>query len=554
MLPKIKFNKNLPIYSKKSEIIQAIKNNNILIISGETGSGKTTQIPKFCLAAGCGEKGIIGCTQPRRIAAITIAKRIAQELECNAENFDKNFVGYKIRFSDKTIKNTKIKIMTDGILLAEAQRSPFLNQYDTIIVDEAHERSLNIDFILGILKRLLYKRKDLKIIISSATIDTEKFSKAFFNAKIIEVSGRMFPVETKYMDLYKNPLNSDRSNEDPLNYVEAAAEAVRKIEEKTPFGDILIFMPTEADIHETCELIEKKNFRNSVCLPLFARLSGDKQSKIFSKIPARKIIIATNIAETSITIPGIKYVIDTGLARISQYNPNLRISSIPVTDIAKSSANQRKGRCGRVENGVCIRLFSEEDYLSRDDFTAPEILRSNLADVILRMLSLKLGDIKKFPFIDKPSYASIKDGFTLLEELGAIKKNKGKIHLTDIGKLMAKMPIDPRLSRILIEAGNLGCIKEAVIIASALSIMDPRLRPVDEIKKAGEAHKKFQDPLSDFITFLNIWNKYQEAKTGRKTKSQKRKFSKIFCKENYLSIKKNDRMGGCLQSDCKDYQ
>ncbi len=524
ILPKITFNEDLPIYSKKDEIISAIKENSVVIISGETGSGKTTQIPKFCLVAGCGEKGIIGCTQPRRIAAVSIAKRIAAEL-----NDDTDFVGYKIRFSDKTSKNTKIKLMTDGVLLAEANHDKYLMRYDTIIVDEAHERSLNIDFILGGLKRLLKTRKDLKVIISSATIDTRKFSEAFYGAPIIEVSGRMFPVETKYQD---------NLTDEPSNYVEAAVEALEKIDKKTPFGDVLIFMPTESDINETCELIDKKRFKNCAVFPLFGRLSGEDQSKIFQQISSRKVIVATNIAETSITVPGIKYVIDTGLARISQYNPNLRISSLPVLPISKSSAEQRKGRCGRVENGVCIRLFSEEDFNARDDFTGPEILRSNLSDVILRMLYLKLGSIEKFPFIDKPSLANIKDGFALLDELGAIKKKKGKIFLTDTGRSMAKMPIDPRLARILIESVKLGCAEEICVITGVLSIMDPKIRPLDEEKKADQAHKKFQDNLSDFITFSNIWNNYEKAAEGEKTNSQKRKSKKLFCKENYLSIKR----------------
>jgi len=405
------YNDALPILSKKNDIIDSISNNPVVIISGETGSGKTTQIPKFCLAAGCGIDGKIGCTQPRRIAAMTVSKRIAEEF---GEALG-NSVGYKIRFKDKTSPNAFIKIMTDGILLAETQNDPYLNEYDTIIVDEAHERSLNIDFILGILKTLLKKRKDLKVVITSATIDTEKFSRAFDHAPVIEVSGRMYPVDVRYM-----PMDSKFENDDDQTHVDMAVHAVDRLFKKTHSGDMLVFMPTEQDIRETCELLKEKIDQNATILPLFARLSSSEQSRVFSQSMGRKIIVATNIAETSITIPGIKYVIDTGLARISRYTPRSRTTSLPVTAISKSSADQRKGRCGRVENGVCIRLYSEEDFENRPLFTSPEILRANLAEVILRMISLKLGDISNFPFIDKPALKSIQDGFDLLNELDAI--------------------------------------------------------------------------------------------------------------------------------------
>jgi len=409
--PQPTYNPDLPITAKKDDIIKAITKNRIVIISGETGSGKTTQIPKFCLAAGRGIDGLIGCTQPRRIAAITVTHRIAEEFD---EEPGKT-VGYKIRFTDKTSPDGYIKIMTDGILLAETQSDPYLNRYDTIIVDEAHERNLNIDFILGVLKTLVQKRKDLKLIITSATIDTEKFSRAFDNAPVVEVSGRMYPVEMRY-------LPPDPAGEEEQTHVEQAVLAVSHVQRKYRSGDILVFMPTEQDIRETCELVEGRKYRGVTILPLFARLSAPEQSKVFSRTTGRKIIVATNIAETSITIPGIKYVIDTGLARISQYTPRSRITSLPVVPISQSSADQRKGRCGRIENGVCIRLYSEEDYLSRQLFTPPEILRANLAEVILRMIALKLGAISDFPFIDRPAEKSIRDGFDLLFELNAITK------------------------------------------------------------------------------------------------------------------------------------
>ena len=528
-------NPALPITAKKDEIIAAISKHPVVIISGETGSGKTTQIPKFCLAAGRGIDGMIGCTQPRRIAATTVCRRIAEELGQEPGRA----VGYKIRFKDKTGPHPFIKIMTDGILLAETQNDPYLAEYDTIIVDEAHERSLNIDFILGYLKTLLKKRSDLKVVITSATIDTQKFSTAFDNAPVIEVSGRMYPVEIRYF-----PVDSEIGDSDAPAHIEAATRELDKLLSKDPFGDVLIFMPTEQDIREIREIIKGRKYKNIIVFPLFARLSAAEQSRVFSRTPARKVIIATNIAETSITIPGIKYVIDTGLARIARYTPRTRTTSLPVTAISKSSAEQRKGRCGRVEKGVCIRLFTEEDFESRPMFTLPEVLRANLAEVILRMIALKLGDISDFPFIDRPDAKSIHDGFDLLVELGAIipqfdKKNgrgKHRYTLTKSGTLMAKMPIDPRLSRMLIEARTQDVVKEMTVIAAALSIPDPRERPSEKAELADRAHKAIQDPASDFITLLNIWNRYHQAQDNSKTPGQTFKQSKNFCKAHFLSF------------------
>lgn len=526
----------LPVSKKKKEIIAAIRSNPVVIISGETGSGKTTQIPKFCLEAGLGRSGMIGCTQPRRIAAITVAARIADEL---GEPLGRS-VGYKIRFDDRTEQTVRIKLMTDGILLAEAQKDRHMTRYSAIIVDEAHERSLNIDFTLGLLKNLVRQRKDLKLIITSATIDTEKFSAAFDSAPVIEVSGRMFPVDVRYMPV--TGYDSEQEMIDSQAYVEAAADAVRHICSTSRSGDILVFMPTEQDIGDTMALIRGQDLPSAVVLPLFARLSAKEQARVFARTVGRKIIVSTNVAETSLTIPGIRYVVDTGLARIPHYSPRTRTTALPVKAISQSSANQRKGRCGRVENGICIRLYHESDFMGRPFFTSPEILRSNLADVILRMISLKLGDIQDFPFIDRPSAKSITDGFDTLLELGAIKpaaaqagrKSKKTYTLTRRGRIMARIPVDPKLSRILLEAHEKKCVREVSVIASALSIADPRQRPQDKAQQADQKHARFKDPSSDFITLLNIWD---EARAARKQHSSRNRFRQ-WCADHYLSFKR----------------
>ncbi|MCP4682797.1 MAG: ATP-dependent RNA helicase HrpA [Desulfobacterales bacterium] len=521
--PRCTFPENLPISTKKDEIIKAIRKNQVTIISGDTGCGKSTQIPKMCLEAGRGIEGKIGCTQPRRVAATTIARRVAEEL---GEKIGKS-LGYKIRFKDRTPRDAYIKIMTDGMLLAETQQDPYLNEYDTLIIDEAHERSLNIDLVLGILKTLLAKRRHLKLIITSATIDTEKFSRAFDAAPVIEVKGRMYPVDVEYM-----PMDPGLEEAGEVSYVDMAIKAVEMLQKKRRFGDVLIFMPTERDILETCEVLEGRRMSGLTILPLFARLTGAQQAKVFSSMPGRKIVVATNVAETSLTIPGIKYVIDTGLARISRYSPRSRTAGLPISPVSQSSADQRKGRCGRVEHGICIRLYSEEDYESRPAFTSPEILRSNLADVILRMISLNLGHIESFPFIDRPNPRSIKDGFDQLLELGAIvRKNKG-FSLTEKGRIMARMPIDPRISRMMIEAGKEACVKEVTIIASALSIRDPGERPLEKGTQADRMHAPFKDPDSDFITLLRLWNFYHDAWKALKTQNKMRKF----CKQHFLSF------------------
>jgi ATP-dependent helicase HrpA len=523
----------LPIIAKKEEIVRAIQNNQTIIVSGETGSGKTTQLPKFCLEAGRGLDGMIGCTQPRRIAAVTVAHRIADEFS----ETPGGVVGYKIRFQDHVSRERSfIKLMTDGILLAEAQGDKYLNEYDTLIIDEAHERSINIDFILGMLKRILNVRRELKLIVTSATIDTEKFSRAFDHAPIIEVSGRMYPVEVQYAR------SSDDESSDDTTYVEHAVDAVSRIVISSGSGDILVFMPTEQDIRETCEMLEGRKFKHVTVLPLFARLSASDQMKVFSPVAGRKIIVATNVAETSITVPGIRYVVDTGLARILRYDPRTRTTALPILPVSRSSADQRKGRCGRIENGICIRLFSKEDYDARPLYTLPEILRANLSEVILRMIGLGLGDIKNFPFIDPPPSRQIKDGFDMLFELGAIqpgageKQEKEKFFLTPKGRVMARIPLDPRLSRMLIEASQNDCLDAAAVIVSALTIPDPKERPEDSIQAAQEAHSRFKDPASDFISLYNIWKScFGEPGSGKITRARD---LKKFCKANFMSFKR----------------
>lgn len=484
----------LPITEWRERIVGAILDHQVIVITGETGSGKSTQIPKFCIEAGRGRNGLIGCTQPRRIAAITLASRVSEELGRDGPAL----VGFKIRFQDRTARTTRIKFMTDGILLAEAQRDRLFRAYDTIIVDEAHERTLNIDFLLGMLKQTLPKRPDLKVIITSATIDPEKFSRAFGDAPIMEVSGRTYPVEV----LYRPAEEADEDAED-ITHIDQAAAAVDLLKKRRGTrGDILVFMPTESDIRETVQRLEEKKYFNTLVLPLFGRMASSDQQKIFAPVSEDKIVVATNVAETSITIPRIKYVVDTGLARIAQYNAKSRTSSLPVAPVSQASADQRKGRCGRVEAGICIRLYSDQDYLNRPLYTAPEIQRSNLAEVILRMLYLRLGRIQDFPFLDPPSPAAIKDGFGVLRELGAVDEHQ---RLTSVGKMMARLPLDPRIGRMLIEARQENALREVMIIAAALSIQDPRERPLEQEAQADQAQAVFRDPRSDFISLLKIW-------------------------------------------------
>ncbi|MEI6609211.1 MAG: ATP-dependent RNA helicase HrpA, partial [Deltaproteobacteria bacterium] len=527
-IPPLNYPQNLPISVKKQEIIDSIKSNQVVIITGETGSGKTTQIPKMCLAAGCGLRGLIGLTQPRRIAAVSIAHRIASELgeECGKS------IAYKIRFEEKSSTESLIKVMTDGILLAETVRDRNLLAYDTIIVDEAHERSLNIDFILGYLRTLLPKRKDLKLIITSATIDTAKFSEAFNKAPVIKVSGRMYPVEVRYL-----PVDPVKEEKGETTYIDEAVACVENLQIERRFEDILIFMPTEQDIRETCELLSKKC--SGVILPLYARLSGSQQKLIFADARQQKIIVATNIAETSLTIPGIKYVIDAGLSRILEYNPRSQTTGLPIKPISRSSAEQRKGRCGRVQNGICIRLYSQEEFSCKPLYTPPEIMRSNLAGVILRMLSLNLGAVTSFPFVDRPQPKSIRDGIDILNDLGALTKDDSSeesdhYKLTEVGRTMAQFPLDPRVSRMLIEAQKETCVNEIAVIAAALSIQDPRERPYEKADQASVAHAKFAHPESDFLTYLNIWNRYHGSMESLPSQGKLRKF----CRDHFLSYRR----------------
>ena len=518
---------NLPVCEKREEIAQIIANNQVVVLAGETGSGKTTQIPKICLTIGRGVSGLIGHTQPRRIAANTVANRIAEELKTSLGEK----VGYQVRFSDQSNENTLIKVMTDGILLAEIQHDPYLNKYDTLIIDEAHERSLNIDFLLGYLKQLLPKRPDLKLIITSATIDLERFSQHFNNAPIIEVSGRTYPVEVWYRPLYEFEGSDDSENE-PDQYA-AIVDAVHEIElhEKTGSGarggDILIFLSGEREIREAAEALRKAQFEHMEVIPFYARLSLAEQQKVFAPHTGRRIVLATNVAETSITVPGIRYVIDPGFARISRYSYRTKVQRLPIEPVSQASANQRKGRCGRVAEGICIRLYSEEDFNSRPAFTDAEILRTNLAAVILQMLQLRMGDIHKFPFIDAPDHRLISDGFKLLEELHAVN---AKNQLTPVGQQLSKLPLDPRLARMLLSAQEQGCVRELLIISSALSVQDPRERPVEKQQAADQSHRRFWAEHTDFAGFVNLWD-YFETQRQELTQNQLRKL----CKKEFLS-------------------
>lgn len=516
----IEFPENLPVSQRKAEIQKLISQHQVVVITGETGSGKTTQLPKMCLELGRGTKGLIGHTQPRRIAARSVATRIAEELKTELGDL----VGYKVRFNDQISDNSMVKLMTDGILLAEIQNDRFLNQYDTLIIDEAHERSLNNDFILGYLKQLLPKRPDLKVIITSATIDVERFSKHFNNAPIIEVSGRTYPVEVRYRPVVEN---------EEQDQLQAILDAVDELQAEGR-GDILIFMNGEREIRDTAEALQKQDLKHTEILPLFARLSAQEQNKIFHPSGLNRIVLATNVAETSLTVPVIKYVIDPGTARISRYSYRTKVQRLPIEPISQASANQRKGRCGRVSEGICIRLYSEEDFNSRPEFTDPEILRTNLASVILQMTALGLDDIDAFPFVDAPDKRNIQDGIKLLEELEAFHFVKTKFgekrQLTQQGKQLAQLPVDPRLAKMLLTAVKLNCLHEVMIIVSALSIQDPRERPQEKQQSAGDKHRRFADKKSDFLAFLNLW---QFIQTQQKALS-KNQFRRL-CQKDYLN-------------------
>ncbi len=512
---------NLPIFEKKDQILKLSEGNKVVVVAGETASGKSTQLPLFFLSDNLMQRGAIAVTQPRRIAAVSLANRVAEQTGTVLGSL----VGYKIRFDQKLSDDTKVLYMTDGILLTEIQNDPLLEKYSIIVIDEAHERSLNIDFLLGYIRKILPRRPDLRVIISSATIDTQLFAKAF-NAPIVEVSGRLYPVDVLYM-----PAGEEGFEIGSKTYVDAAIEAVEQIISLGDPGDILVFMPTERDILEMQDRLNGKKLRHTIIMPLFGRLSRSRQHRIFDPAPggARKVVIATNIAETSITVPGIRFVVDTGLARISRYAPNLRTSRLPVEPVSRASADQRKGRCGRVSGGMCIRLYSEEDYLSREEFTVPEIKRSNLAGVILQMMSMRLGTIESFPFLEPPADRAVIDGFAHLAELGAIDENR---RITPLGKKMARLPLDPHVSRMVLEARKRGALKEVMIIAAGLSVTDPRERPPDQQVQADAAHKVFLDEDSDFNTYLHLWHAYQEQWKQLNSQTRMRRF----CKEHFLSF------------------
>jgi ATP-dependent helicase HrpA len=533
--PEIAYDESLPVNARRAEISEAIRKHQVVVICGETGSGKTTQLPKICLELGRGLKGLIGHTQPRRIAARATASRIAQELKSELGKY----VGYKIRFTDKTTPSSYIKLMTDGILLAETQTDPWLAQYDTILIDEAHERSLNIDFLLGYLKSVLARRHDLKLIVTSATLDAERFSKHFDRAPIIEVSGRLYPIETRYRPF------DERKGVD-LN--DAIVDAVSEAHREGP-GDVLVFLPGEREIREAAEALRKHHPPGLEVLPLFARQTAQEQSRVFAPHQGRRVVLATNVAETSLTVPGIRYVIDTGLARIKRYSHRNKVEQLQVEAIARAAANQRAGRCGRVSSGVCFRLYDEEDFNKRAPYTDPEILRSSLAGVILRMKSLQLGDVEHFPFLEAPLPRMIADGYTLLAELGAIDETSKE--LTAIGKELAKLPLDPRIGRMILAAREHGCLKEMLVIAAALGTQDPRDRPQEQAAAADQAHSKWKDEKSEFLSYLKLWTA-ADAVWKHETSNKQRQW----CRQhfiNWLRLREWRDVHGQLMTLCHEH-
>ncbi len=531
-LPPISYPEELPVSGRREDIAQALRDNQVIIVSGETGSGKTTQLPKICLELGRGQAGLIGHTQPRRIAASSTAKRIAFELGSPlGEN-----VGFKVRFTDTLMRGASVKLMTDGILLAETQTDPSLKQYDTIIIDEAHERSLNIDFLLGYLKQLLPRRPDLKLIITSATIDADRFARHFGSgdkpAPVIEVSGRLYPVEVRYRPVEQpktidGVLSLAQKQREQRDLIDAVVDAVDEIAQ-VGSGDVLVFLPGEREIREAAEALRKRHPPHVEILPLYARLSAQDQERIFHPTNARRIVLATNVAETSLTVPGIRFVVDTGVARVKRYSYRNKVEQLQIEPIAQSSANQRAGRCGRVAAGVCIRLYDEQDYALRPKFTDPEILRSSLASVILRMKSLRLADVETFPFVEPPQGRAIADGYQLLQELGALDDSN---QLTPVGRQLATLPLDPRVGRMILAAKDNVCLTEMLIIASALSVQDPRDRPMEAQDAADNAHKKFSDPRSEFMAYLKIWKWFEDAIEHKKSNRQ----LQDNCRANFLS-------------------
>ncbi|GAA2759609.1 ATP-dependent RNA helicase HrpA [Actinopolymorpha rutila] len=559
-VPTVRYPDELPVSQRRDDILAAIRDHQVVIVAGETGSGKTTQLPKMCLELGRGVSGLVGHTQPRRLAARTVAERIAEELDTPLGET----VGWKVRFTDKVGDNTLVKVMTDGILLAEIQSDRMLRQYDTLIIDEAHERSLNIDFILGYVKQLLPRRPDLKVIITSATIDPERFSRHFGDAPIVEVSGRTYPVEVRYRPIVEDAEDRDRDQ------TQAILDAVDELSAEGD-GDILVFLSGEREIRDTADALEKQNLPRTEIAPLYARLSAAEQHRVFQRHSGRRIVLATNVAETSLTVPGIRYVIDPGTARISRYSQRLKVQRLPIEAISQASANQRKGRCGRTSDGICIRLYAEDDFLARPEFTDPEILRTNLASVILAMTAAGLGDLAAFPFIDPPDSRNVKAGVQLLEELGALatgpaedaeqggaarpvedagpgrpgkggrrsrgrgERGDGGNRLTPVGRTLSQLPVDPRLARMVVEAERNGCLREVMVIAAALSIQDPRERPTGKEEAATQQHARFVDKTSDFLTYLNLWDHLREQQRALSSNQFRRLCRNEFL--NYLRVR-----------------
>ncbi|MGB1271165.1 MAG: ATP-dependent RNA helicase HrpA, partial [Endozoicomonas sp.] len=526
-MPTIRYDQALPVVDRKEDIEQAIREHQVVVIAGETGSGKTTQLPKICLEAGRGVYGAIAHTQPRRLAARSVASRIAEELQVSLGEQ----VGYQVRFKDHSNETTLVKLMTDGILLAAIQHDRFLNRYDTLIIDEAHERSLNIDFLLGYIKLILPRRPDLKVIITSATIDVERFSRHFNKAPVIEVSGRTYPVESLYRPLEALDLEGRDADQRLQQGILSALEEIESLERSGKgqrLGDVLVFLSGEREIRETHKFLRDARLNHTEVLPLYARLSAAEQNRIFQGHSGRRVILSTNVAETSLTVPGIRYVIDPGTARISRYSVRSKVQRLPVEPVSQASANQRKGRCGRVSEGICLRLYSEEDFLARPEFTDAEILRTNLAAVILQMLRMGLGDIAAFPFVDPPDSKAINDGFKLLQELGAVS---GDRRITPVGRQLGQMSVDPRLGRMLVEASKNGALNEVLIIVSALAIQDPRERPQEKQQAADQRHREFYHDDSDFMTFVNLWEAYEQQRQDL-SQNQLRKY----CKQQFLSF------------------
>ncbi|MEZ5114922.1 MAG: ATP-dependent RNA helicase HrpA [Candidatus Nanopelagicales bacterium] len=522
----------LPVSQRRDDLLAAIRDHQVVVVAGETGSGKTTQLPKICLELGRGVVGTIGHTQPRRLAARSVAERISEELRVPLGTT----VGYQVRFTDRASEQTSVKLMTDGILLAEIQRDRRLLAYDTVIIDEAHERSLNIDFLLGYLAQLLPRRPDLKVVVTSATIDPDRFSRHFGGAPVVEVSGRTYPVEVRYRP-------DEDEDRDP---VESVCDATRELVAEGP-GDVLVFLSGEREIRDTADALGRLALPQTEVLPLYARLSAAEQHRVFAPHPGRRIVLATNVAETSLTVPGIRYVVDPGTARISRYSNRLKVQRLPIERVSQASANQRKGRCGRVSAGVCVRLYTEEDFESRPEFTDPEILRTNLASVILQMAALDLGDIESFPFLDPPDRRSVADGVALLVELGALEPGSARTRptLTPLGRRLARLPLDPRWGRMVLAAEEHGSLREVLVVAAALSIQDPRERPLDKQQAADEQHRRFADPTSDFLGYLNLWNYLREQQKALSSNAFRRMCRSEFL--HYLRVREWQDLVGQLR-------